>query len=543
MIDVEQQVETEEMDLDELIELHTRSFIDWSQSANGFYVKKRPDPSRRRKWIYGKGPIVWQPHQITIGRHLFTLNDRGKLPYSTVWWIDVGQSGKSLMQAAVAQWCGQFHEQDAEVQLAANSEKQTEMRVWLALKRSLELNPDYLEIADVNKERIIFYDTGNIVRSFPVNAGTISGGTAVFRGLDEPWAAESDEAKTFFDEFKESPASWVSLLLATSYPPFEDSEGPMNKVLSKYFNDDDTPMMDVLKQPFPDLPLYTDDKASVAIYWNHDAFRYPWIDEEFLDKKRNEPGTSESGYTRIWLAKRASREETFMPLDKWDACKDDSWAGLTDVDRDIPMVIGLDAMGGKEHSDCASATARGYEPTTMRLPLYEHKIWDPRKIADPDFDYIQALENWVIDKHNRHNVIAVYADPTEFTGSIARLKERGIRIFEFTQVNNRTAADTHYRNQIKNKRLRNYEHCEDLRQHIANAIATVQPNGTIRLNKQKSTRRIDGAVSDSMCTYGVLLNVNEFINLAQGSKVVMPPIVRNRYKNIYWRGHAQNNHR
>lgn len=532
-------------DFDGKIELYTRSFIDWSTSEYGFYTKKRPDASKRRKWSWEKGPIVWQPHQVTIGRYLFTLNDDGKLPYSAVWWIDVGQSGKSLIQAAVAQWCGMFHEQDAEVQLAANSKDQTEMRVWLALKRSIELSPFRHEIADITKEEITFYLSGNIVRAFPVNAGTISGGTAVFRGLDEVWDAEGSEAQTFFDEFKRSPASWVSILLATSYPPFIDSEGPMNKVLTTYFNDDDTPKMDILEQPFPDLPLYTDERAKIAIYWNHDAFRYPWIDQAFLDEERNKPGASESGYSRIWLANRASREETFMPMDKWDQCEDEDLSPLGELDHGVTMVIGVDAAGGKLHGDCFAAVARGYEPVTNTVPLLAYRIWEPAKILphNPDFDFIQAVENWIVDMHNRHNVLAVYVDPSQMVGSIARLKDRGIRIFEFTQQTNRTASDTHYRNQIRNKRIRNFAGATDLRQHVANAIARIQPNGTIRLDKLKSNRRIDGAVSDATATYGVEINIREFITLAQGVKMIPVNITRNRFKKVYWRNHAQKYHR
>lgn len=524
--------------LDELkknMELWRRSFIDWSQSEFGFYVSRRPDTSGKKKWIVGDTPVVWQPHQIKAGRFLFTLDEDGKLPYPEVWWLDVGQSGKSLMHAAVAQWCGMFHEQEAEVQLAANSEGQAGTRVFAALTRSIEKNPWCALIADIQGRKIKFYDTGNTVRPIPLNAGTQAGGTPVFRGFDEIWDYEGDEATRFFDELKESPASEISVMLATSYPPFDDSDGPMNKALNKYFNADDSPRFDILDQPFDDVPLYVDDDLGVAIYWNHDALIYPWHSERFLYRKQHAPGTTESGYMRIWLAHRSSREETFMPMDKWDDCQDDDMLPLNERSRRHDMVLSVDMMGGKEHSDCPACVARGYEVATMRYPLYAHKIWDPSRLGS-NFDYNQAVEEWIIDMHKRHNVIAVYYDPYQFVGSAKKLEDKyRIKMVEVTQNQMRITADTHYRDLIAGRRLRNYPQCQDLRQHVANAVATIQSNGALRIEKRKSTKRVDGAVSDSMCCYGVTDNIREFERLARrGEQPVQVPRRKNVFKEVYW---------
>ena len=523
-------------DFEKNMELWRKSLIDWSTSEFGFYIYRRPDPSRKKKWIYEEAPIVWQPHQIKVARFLFTLQDDNTFPYPEVWWLDVGQSGKSLMHAAIAQWCGMFHEKNAEVQLAANSEGQAGIRVYAAVKRSIEMNPRSALIADTQSKMITFHATGNIVRPIPLKAGTQAGGTPVFRGFDEIWDYEGSEATLFFDEIKESPASETSLMLATSYPPYDDSDGPMNKVLNKYFRGDDTPKEGVLEKPFDDIPLYLDDEAKIAIYWNHDALLYPWITDDFLSRKKLAPGATESGYMRIWLAHRSNREETFMPMEKWDACEDDSLLPLSsDYDRNIMMVISVDMMGGKIYSDCAAATARGYDPATMRYPLYAHKIWDPAKIMDPEFDFNEAVEEWIIDMASRHNVLAVYYDPYQFVSSANRLKNtHGIKMVEVTQNTMRITADTHYRDLIFAKRLRNYPQSQDLRQHVANAIAKIQSNGAIRIDKLKSNRRVDGAVSDSMCCLGVDEHKADFEREARGVRPVTINVSRNRWKGVYW---------
>ena len=511
---------------------YARSFVDWSQSEFGFYVFRRPDPTHKRKWIYGDRPIVWAPHQQKIFRYALTCDRYGKLPFSEFWYLDVGQSGKSLFQAAAAMWAGMFHEQEAEVQIASNSKDQSKMRVYLALKRALERHPYSRFIADTGEGLIKFHKTNNIVRPMPLKASTQAGGTPVFRGFDEIWDYEGDEANTFFDEIKESPASDFSLMVVTSYPGYDDAKGPLNRTLDNYFEADDTPK-DGLEMPFSDLPFYVDKVNRICIWWNHDALRYPWHSQEFMDRKRRAPGTTDAGFRRIWQAFRVSREDTFMPMDRWDDCEDETLEPVGAHSPKLNMVIAIDLMGGKLHSDCAAAIARGYDPITLKYPLLAHKIWNPKIIRQADFDYNEAVEQWVLDLHRKHNVLAVYYDPYQMVASAKRLQKEHVRMIECTQNTMRITADTHYRSLIRDRQLRNYPGCDDLRAHVEKAVARELSGGAIRMDKRQAAHRIDGAVADSMCCYGVMENKRTFERLAKKQPVVEAPRRRNVWNETF----------
>lgn len=496
-------------DIESQMELWSRSFVDWSQSPFGFYTYRRPDPTKKRKFIYEDTPVIWQPHQERIFRYVLTLDENGKLPFSQFLYLDVGQSGKSFFQAATAQWAGMFHEREAEVQLAANSMQQAEMRVYTTLRRSLERHPFGNEIADVQESRIKFLHTNNTVRALPLKASTQAGGTPVFRGFDEIWDYEGDHAKLFFDEIKESPASEFSLMVITSYPGFEDTDGPLNTILNQYFNADDSPK-DNLERVFDDLPLFVNRDDDIAIWWNHDALRYPWHSQRFLDKKRRDPSTSENGYRRIWEAYRTSREDTFMPMDRWDDCEDETLYPLGPSDHDIPLVIVVDMTGGKH--DSAAVSARSYDPVTYKYVLRAHKIWNPRDLGK-EYDYNEAVEQWILDLHRRHKVIACGYDPYQFVGSAKKLAKAGVKMEEITQNIMRTTADTHYQMLIRNKQLRNYAQSQDLRRHVERAVARELSGGSIRIDKRKQSQQIDAAVADSMACYLAMLHKADFERL------------------------------
>src|SRR5690606_3406124 len=108
------------------------------------------------------------------------------------------------------------------------------------------------------------------------------------------------------------------------------------------------------------------------------------------------------------------------------------------------------------------------------------------------------------------------------------LEKLGVKMIEFTQNTMRITADTAYRGHIMAHTLRNYPGSGDLKQHVMHAVAVERGNGTIRLDKRKTSAHIDAAVADSMCCYGVMEHRLRFERLARQGNRPAPEVVPQR---------------
>ncbi len=507
--------------------LYRRSFVDWSQGPMGFIVPRRWNYTLKR-WEKETAPIVWQPHQIDLFRWAFTLGEDDRFPIDEFFYIDVGQSGKSMFQAALAQWIGLFHEADSHIQLAANSREQVGGRVYAQLLKSVRRSP-LPKLFDANGERIKFIKTGNEALPLPLNAATIAGGSPVMRGLDEPWdwrwANEAD--RDMAAEFKPTSARNISILIVTSYPSYKDIDGYLNDAFGEFVDTDGEPLPGVGRvKNLETLPLLV--KGRSAFWWNRDPKLYPWNTDAFIRAQIENKRTSEAATQRIWFAAWVEREHTFLPMDAWRDCEDSELSPLDEDDRTVPMVLGVDAGWKLDHG---AGISRGYDSISRRYPLYADVEWNPKDYKNGGI--IAAMEQWVSDMHKRHRVLAVYYDPREFVGSAERLRKIGVNMVEVVQNNMRLEADTNYRALIAERTLRNYPECGKLTDHVRSAVGVEREEG-IRISKKKSSSHIDLAVADSMACWGVTQLREKFERLARLGTTENPLANwKNPYRNLH----------
>jgi len=484
-----------------------RDFVGWVESPFGFYVNRHYNMKSRR-WETKRGPIRLQPHERLALEFALQMDSHDNFVFKELWWLDTGQTGKSLKNAALCQWFGMFHETDALIQVLANSKDHASERVYQALGASVRMHPYGKALFEYHDEDILFRDTLNRAIPLPKNFATQSGGSPVLRSIDEikDWNMPRDDL--LMGEIKETPARNVSQLVITSYPGFLEDVGPMNAFLNEYFTLDDTPKDD-LKQPFPDLPLYVAGEA--VIWWNQKATRYPWVSEKWLDRQRGKTYVSNAMFMQKWQARRTNRTDAFMPIQKWDECEDQELEPLGPNDHDVPMVGATDI--GVKHDNTANV-ARGYDAATDRYPLLDHRIWTPAEFGGSG-DIVHAAAEHILDLAKRHNIILWLYDPTQFESEAARLRKAGIPMKPFTQMGNRTEADTQYRRHILDGKLRNYPGSVDLRQHVANAVGVETGDEKIRISKTKSTGPNDGAVADSMACYAAFQLRDTFARMSR----------------------------
>ncbi len=507
------------------MEAWSRSFVDWAKSPFGFYADQYYD-AKRGVWVKKSAPVQFDIRQERVLRWVFTLREDDRLPINELWWFDIGKSYKTGIQAALAQWFGMFVDTNAEIQLAANSRDHAGIRAYKALTDSVTFNPRGHLISEWIKEEFHFIQhdedgnrVDNVLRPVPSRAASVSGGNPIFRAIDEIWAYEGERAKELVNEIKESPTRNLSFMLVTSYPPFEDTDGPANDTINAFFEAEDIPREGIEKiEGLEDLPFYVDLENGVGVWWNHEP--YAWHlrknseGKSFLQRQREKPGTSYQHYLRIWEARRTQRLDSFMPMLDWEKCLNEDLRPFDpQVNKKEPVVLAVD-IGIKR--DRSFVVGRAWDSIRYKMPLRLHKMWNPKDYAKRDkIDVVSDVKEYVFQAHRDYNVLACVYDPSQFQGPASDLKKMGVNMVEFTQNNERTAADTAYRGYILARIIENYEGADDLGDHVRHAVARELGNGTIRLDKRKVNSPIDGAVTDSMCTAEVEKRKAEFERLAK----------------------------
>jgi len=518
---------------------YSRSFVAWSESPIGFYPGKRWD-ERLQAWVDSKDPIKWVERQRRWLDHVFTVGPDDRLPYDSVWIIDIGKSGKTMIGAALAQWVGMFSELPGEILIAANAHKQAGVRTYGTLRQSLRLSPmPYTEYVTQNETR---WKSGSVARPVPLKAETQAGSDALLWCFDEVWAYTSETALKMFSEAKASPTQNVSLKVVTTYPGYKQDDGPLNNLLDDFFNENGELMPGVERVAgLEDLPCYA--RGTTFLWWNHDP--YPWHlceirGKTFLERQRLDYKGRESEYRRIWEARLVSREDTFVHPARWYECEDHDLAPLTPYDQGVKMVIGFD-IGVKR--DTTACVARAYDPATRRYTLLEHRIWHPRldpdRLGDAPEVPLDEVFQWLLDRMRRHQVIAIYYDPTHAYHLAQMLKGEitksgfSTKMVEVEQGARREKADMSYFDLIMRRELRNYPQCADLTQHVLNASKRWRAGGNFRINKvsQASSVKVDAAVADSQACLGVTENIDLFLQRDRRRPALVPK--PSPYQRIY----------
>jgi phage terminase large subunit-like protein len=487
--------------------------VSWSESPIGFYPTKKYD-ARRMIWENSREPIEWVDKQRRWLDHVFTR----PFAYDEVWVIDIGKSGKTMIGAALAQWFGMFSDLPGEILLAANAREQSKVRTYKALNQSIALSPNPLVIDSTRTE--VRWKSGNMARPVPLNAGTQAGSDALLITFDEVWNYTTDAALEMFAEAKSSPTMNVSMRVITTYPGYRQDDGPLNDMLKDFFDDVGDPNPGTERIPgLEDLPCYK--RGTIFLWWNHEP--YPWHLREvegqtFLDRQRRALGRRPNEFKRIWQAQIVSREETFVHPLVWAKCEDDDWSPLPSTAQGVVGIIGVD-IGVMR--DSSAVVMRGLDPETLRIPLYDHKIWrpmpDPDRPGEPPEVRLKEVAQWILDRIRRHRILAVYYDPTQ-AKLMAQLLQEEIKMGGFSaklvpveQGKRRIEADMHYKDLIYAGELRNYPQSADLTQHVLDASARYISGGRFRIDKSQQGIHVDGAVADSQACLGVKEHQNDFL--------------------------------
>jgi len=124
--------------------------------------------------------------------------------------------------------------------------------------------------------------------------------------------------------------------------------------------------------------------------------------------------------------------------------------------------------------------------------LVSHRIWKPT--GDGEIGLRQTFLPWLVDLRCRYSLDRIMYDPYNLSTLAQMGREAGPRMEELPNATgNQTAFTGVLLNQIRSRGLRVYQ-APDLREHTLNAVL-VETAREIRLAKEKSSKKIDGAVA------------------------------------------------
>jgi len=464
-----------------------------------FIPETRKDPRLR-------GRMVLQPYQRDTLHEALSRDENGNFKYSLIVWSDIKKSAKSTIAAAVnlyrAHWTdyGEFY-------VIANDLKQADSRVNHYLRRAIELNPNLSKKYSRLGYRMTS-PSGSYIEAIPIDPSGEAGSNADMITFSELWGANEDAKQTMWAEMTLSPTKHgQSFRWVESYAGFqEESEllyGLYDMGVKRGRKLWPERLYEVTEGDPSPLELYVNDDARMLCLWNTEP-RCPWQTRAYYASE--EKVLTPSQFARMHRNQWVTSEETFVPMEWWDACMRGSQEWPSYDQKRHPQVIALDAAV----SDDTFGVWMG-----CRHPDHEGDVlttfvqrWKPVQGHKVDFygtDEKPGPELVVKRLIKEYNVVEVAYDPYQLHDMATRLKHQGLAWFrEFPQQADRLTADSQFRALIRERRF--WHRGEpDLREHILNANAKVdQEDRRLRIVKRMEKMKIDLAVAASMGSHEVL---------------------------------------
>lgn len=471
--------------------------IEWIERE--FFIPETKDDRRLR------GRFELQQYQKDVLREALSTDERGFYKYSLIVWSDIKKSAKSTIAAAVnlyrAHWSdyGEFY-------VIANDLKQADSRVNYYLRRAISMNKR-LEKKYTRLGYRTTSPTGSFIEAIPIDPSGEAGSNADMITFSELWGANEGAKQTMWAEMTLSPTKFGrSFRWVESYAGFQEESELLYSLYNMGVKQGEQLWKDRLYEvtegePTP-LELFVNREARMLCLWNTQP-RCPWQTREYYASE--EKVLTPAQFARMHRNQWVSSEETFVPMEWWDACNRVEEFPAFDATRQA-MVISLDAavsddtfgmFMGCRHPDKAGEI----------LVIYAQR-WKPTQGHKVDFVGTEEKPGpeLVLRRLIReYNVIEVAYDPYQLHDMATRLKGEGLAWFrEFSQTGDRLTADSQLRALIRERRV--WHRGEpDLREHIGNANAKVDnEDRRLRIVKRMERLKIDLAVAMSMGCHEVL---------------------------------------
>ena len=128
------------------------------------------------------------------------------------------------------------------------------------------------------------------------------------------------------------------------------------------------------------------------------------------------------------------------------------------------------------------------------------QIWRPDD--DRPLKLTETVGPAIVALHRKYKVKAVYYDPFQMAAIAEMCQKAGVKMVEFPQTSRRLESDKYLHDLLWGGNLAHYGD-PTLKEHVTNAMTKETERG-LRIVKELSSRKVDGAVALAMACLGAL---------------------------------------
>ena len=401
------------------------------------------------------------------------------------------KQGKSTIAGAVALYMAS-RRRYAEVVIAAADLDQAKDRVFKSVRHAVENHPVW-KGSKVYESGVIQLNQGSLITALPADWKGAAGGNYSCVVFDELHTYTLENQRRIYDELIIPPTVPAGVRWIASYAGWLGESVLLYEVWQKALTG---ARIDAA------LPLYHLPAAALMAFIDQGeaSWRMPWSTPEYMREvqETERPNT----FRRLWLNEWTTAESGFIMPEQWQACYSEEVRPLLPGDSRY-CVFGADASTAR---DCTALVGCVHDPeSSLTDAVYSH-VWKPApnelRGGKPTVDLDETIKAEILRLFHAGQLQAVVYDPYQLFAIALELQKEGVRMIEMPQTNARTEADQALYDAICGRSIRHYND-PTLNEHVQNAVAIESPRG-YRLAKEKTSRKIDGAVALSMAHWGAM---------------------------------------
>jgi hypothetical protein len=441
--------------------------------------------------------VMLQGHQQRLLRTI--LDMIWKHQVVTVVWSEIKKSGKTSIAGLMGAYWSTFIESPNVVITVANDQEQAKGRIYDAM------GPTMKKMGwDVPDQKPVMTNTltGSIIQAIGTNYAGEAGGNYGLTLWSELWAYRSEARKRLWEEMTPVPTRRFSVRWVETYAGFKNESDLLWTLYTRAFKDGEESKPLGEKIPgLEDLPVWYLPTSKMIVYWSHEP-RMPWQTPEYYEQQQAD--LRPNAFRRLHRNEWVSSVDAFITSDQWDVLE--RCDTLNEEGDSRSLVLGADAS---THGDCTALVAATWNAERKAPDIVACWIWYPEKMEGqekPTVDLSATIGATITTLLDEYNVAAVLFDPMQLHSIMVDLQKSydktGLKklFVEFGQNQPRVMSDTYFYQMIRERKLHHYGGV-GLRQHVLNAVAEDTGHG-IRLDKEKTTAKIDAAVASAMAVYG-----------------------------------------
>jgi phage terminase large subunit-like protein len=215
-----------------------------------------------------------------------------------------------------------------------------------------------------------------------------------------------------------------------------------------------------------------------TMVWQSEAY----YQEQLISERPN-------AYLRLHENRWTTSREVYVPVEWWDTAAShfqqsaELWLEHPFAKKDI--YVGIDAATKR---DCTAIVGVSPDTQSGKIAVVFHKSWTPPGGGE-SLDLEQTLEPYLLQMHKRFHIVDIACDPAHMYQIITRMKNKGLPINEFSQVDSgMIQASQHLYDLLRQDNLWAYP-ADDIRDHMQNVMAEYTSRG-LKIVKDKGNPRL-----------------------------------------------------